>query len=101
MRNPDCRRGPVLATAALCCLLGSGMVAAEDFACHVLTQGERAAVVLVDTGSKSDASQMAAHARARVNGTPSPVIRVVQCILRKSERFADPQAQRLLDSMPL
>lgn len=101
MRNPDCRRGPVLAAAALCCLLGSGTVAAEDYACHVLTEGERAAVLLVDAQSKTEASGMAAYARARVNGTPSPVIKVVQCIQRNSEQFASPEAQRLLDSMGL
>ena len=101
MRNPDCRRGPVLAAAALCCLLGSGTVAAEDYACHVLTEGEQAAVLLVDTQGKADASRMAAHAKVRVKGTPSPVIRVVQCILRNSERFASPDAQRLLDAMEL
>ena len=88
MRNPDCRRGPVLAAAALCCLLGSGVVAAEDYACHVLTEG------------KDSASRMASHAKVRVKGTPSPVIKVVQCIRRNSERFANPDAQRLLDSMP-
>lgn len=101
MRNPDCGRVPVLAAAALCCLLGSATVAAEDYACHVLTQGEHAAVLLVDTQSRADASRMAAHAKVRIKGAPSPVIGVVQCILRNSERFADPKAQRLLDSMEL
>ncbi len=101
MLNPDCPRGSVLAAVALCCLLGSSVAAAEDYACHVLTQGERAAVLLVDTQSKTEASRMTAHAKARVNGTPTPVISVVQCILRNSERFASPEAQRLLDSMAI
>lgn len=101
MRNPDCRRGSVLAAAALCCLLGSGAVVAEDYACHVLTEGERAAVLLVETDTKANASRMASHAKVRVKGTPSPVIRVVQCISRNSERFASPDAQRLLDSKSL
>jgi hypothetical protein len=69
---------------------------AGEFACHVLIVGMKPAVVLIETDTREHATRMAAGLRARAgDGSRAQVVRVIQCIDRLSEQFADPRAQQL------
>lgn len=89
----------VLAVSALA---PAGLPAwAADFACDVRLDGSRPSILLISAADRGHAVQMAV--RARIGNVPSgpPVRDVRECILRRSEQFADPQAAQILRDTPM
>jgi hypothetical protein len=69
---------------------------AGDFACYVRIAGDKPAITLIETDTREHALRMAAGVTARAgDGSRGPVVRVVQCIDRHREQFADSHAQNL------
>jgi len=91
------------AVAALLVAAAARGARAEDYACYVSVDGDKAAIVLVDSGSPEQARDMAARATVRVGRGVgrARVQHVYSCIRRHGEHFADPAAQRLLEQLPL
>jgi hypothetical protein len=88
-------------TATALSLLGQP-VSAADFACHVIIQGAKPAIVYIEIETRHEARSMAAAVRARAaDGTRGPVTEVVQCIDRHTEQFRDPGARTLLEERGL
>lgn len=82
-------------SAALACLAAAAPAWAGEYACHVKLAGEESAFVLVETDTRDAARSIAAGATARAtNGRKQPVVTVLECILRHSERFAEAEVQR-------
>ena len=79
--------------------MAASQARADDFACHVKLANEESAFVLIQTNSRDAARSIAAAAQARgADGKKQPVLTVVECILRNSERFVEADVQkRFLD----
>jgi hypothetical protein len=84
-------------------LLGASLpLHAADFACYVTFPTVAPSIALIETDTVANAVRIAAgtHSKGPVRQRER-VKEVVECILRLTERFSDPAAQRLLDKLPI
>jgi hypothetical protein len=73
-----------------------------EYACQVVAQGGRIGLVLVQADTKALAEKAAVGAEAfTTDNIRSPATRVVQCIARGEERFADYQFQQFYENVPM
>ena len=93
-----------LAMLLLPCLSVTGSFAAMpggEFACQVTVQSGGIGLVLVQADTKALAEKAAVGADAfTTDNSHSPALRVVQCIQRGEERFADYQFQQFYERVP-
>ncbi len=91
------------------CLLGalSGLpslvwAADAEYDCHVVLDNNAPRIVLTEAPDRARAEALAARARIKVGqGRPLGVKQVKQCVLRHTERFADPVMESQRKSRPL
>jgi hypothetical protein len=75
---------------------------ANEYACQVIAAGGQIGLVLVQADTRALAEKAALGADAfTMDNARSPATRVVQCIRRGAETFADYQFQQFFESVPL
>jgi hypothetical protein len=73
-----------------------------EYACQVIAAGGLIGLVLVQADTLLEAEQASLGAEAfTMDKTRSPATKVVQCIRRGEEKFADYQFQQFFESVPL
>lgn len=74
-----------------------------EFACHVLTEGERSGLVLVQADTESDAVRVAGAAATALvmEGGQGRAMSVVECITVPGEKFKDPWFNSFYEGLPL
>jgi hypothetical protein len=73
-----------------------------EYACQVIATGGLIGLVLVQADTLLEAEQASLGAEAfTMDKTRSPATKVVQCISRGEEEFADYQFQQFFESVPM
>ena len=73
-----------------------------EFACQVLTENGQSGLVLVQTGSETDAVRAAGAAIAlEMDGGDSKTVSVVECIRTPREKFKDALFNSFQEDFPL
>lgn len=105
MKAPKWKKAMWLAALLLPAVSATNAVAAMpsgEYACQVIAAGGHIGLVLVQADTRLLAEKAALGAEAfTMDKTRSPATRVVQCIRRGEETFADYQFQQFFESVPM
>ncbi|CAH1748577.1 exported protein of unknown function [Thauera humireducens] len=83
-------------------MLSAGLGQAADFVCSAMLADGQMGLIFVQTDKRERAEEIARQSKPRdEKGVRQAVVLINQCIVKNEERFRDPKANEMLESMPM